>query len=132
MFPVFYCIASCTSSTLTRNAWSKVATSLILRLERVDSGGADTGIRGRGGGRGTGVKGAGERGRGSVILGSGGYTKICCILPILLHFYVLQCNNWVSEVSNRRIGVNSGIFTMNPALISFHRRGVFRRNRGLH
>ena len=52
---------------------------------------------------------------------------MCCILSILLYFYVLQCNNWVSEVSARRIEVNSGIFTMNPALISLHRRGVFRQ-----
>ena len=51
--------------------------------------------------------------------------KICCILLILLYFYVLQCNNWVSEVSNRRIEVNSGILTMNLALISLH-QGVFR------
>ena len=36
-------------------------------------------------------------------------------------FCIPQCNNWVSEVSNRRIKVNSGIFTMNPALISLHR-----------
>ena len=28
---------------------------------------------------------------------------------------------------NRRIEANSGIFTMNPALISLHRRGVFRQ-----
>ena len=35
-------------------------------------------------------------------------------------FYVLQCNNWVSEVCNRRIEVNSGILTMTLALISFH------------
>ena len=52
--------------------------------------------------------------------------KICCILLILLYFYVLECNNWVSEVSNRRIEVNSGILTLNPALISLHRQGVFR------
>ena len=36
-------------------------------------------------------------------------------------------NNWVLEVSNRRIEVNSGILTMNPALISLHRQGVFRQ-----
>ena len=71
-----------------------------------------TGLRGGTGG------GTGERG--------GGGTEICCILLILLYFYVLQCNNWVSEVSNRRIEVNSGILTMNPALISLHRQGVFR------
>ena len=28
---------------------------------------------------------------------------------------------------NRRIEANSGIFTMNPALISLHRREVFRQ-----
>ena len=43
----------------------------------------------------------------------------------------LSCNNgndnWVSEVSNRRTEVNSDIFTMNLALISLHRRGVFRQ-----
>ena len=72
-------------------------------------------------GAGTGEKWAGDGGR-----GGRDYTKICCILLILLYFYVLQCNNWVSEVSNRRIEVNSGIFTMNPALISLHRQGVFR------
>ena len=71
---------------------------------------------------GTGVKGGGGR----EILGAGVIPK-CCILPILLYFYVLQCNNWVSEVSARRIEVNSGIFTMNPTLISLHRRGVFRQ-----
>ena len=49
------------------------------------------------------------------------------MLLILLYFYVLQCNNWVSEVPNRRIEVNSGILTINPALISLHRRGVFRQ-----
>ena len=31
MFLVFYCIASCTNSTLTRNAWSKVTTSLFSK-----------------------------------------------------------------------------------------------------
>ena len=73
--------------------------------ERVDGGGG-----GDKGGRGTGVKGAGDgdkggggrgkRGRGTGKEGAGigkfwggGYTKICCILPILLYFYVLQCNN---------------------------------------
>ena len=70
------------------------------------------------GGRGTGGEGAGDgergdgrrgkRGRVGKFLGRG-YTKICCILLILLYFYVLQCNKWVSEVSNRRIKVNSGI-----------------------
>ena len=54
-----------------------------------------TGVYGdkRGGG------GRGKRRRGKEILGAGGYTKLCCILLILLYFYVLQCNNWVSEVS---------------------------------
>ena len=81
-----------------------------------------------------GVKGAGDGGRGTGEEGAGvgnfwggGYTKICCILLIFLYFYVLQCNKWVSEVSNRRIEVNSGILTMNPALISLHRQGVFRQ-----
>ena len=55
------------------------------------------------------------------ILGAGVIPKFCCILLILLYFYV-QCNNWVSEVSNRRIEVNSGILTMKPALISLHRQ----------
>ena len=95
-------------------------------------GGRDTGIRGGGGG----VKGAGNRGRGGRgwgegagvgIFWGGGYTNICCILLILLYFYVLQCNNWVSEVSNRHTKVNSGMLTMNLALISFHRQGVFRQ-----
>ena len=84
---------------------------------------------------GTGVKGAGDgdkggwrrggRRRGYGNFGGGCYTKICCILLILLYFYVLQRNNWVSEVSNRRIEVNSGILTMNLALISLL-QGVFR------
>ena len=70
-------------------------------------------------GQGDGGKGDGGRGGGGKeILGGGGYTKICCILLIFLYFYVLQCNNWISEVPNRGIDVNSGIFTMNPALIS--------------
>ena len=59
--------------------------------------------------------------------GGGGYTKVCYILVILLNFYVLQCNHRISEVSNRRTEVNLGIFTMNPTLISLHRRGVFRQ-----
>ena len=59
-----------------------------------------------------------KRGRGYGNFGGGCYMKICCILLILLYFYVLECNNWVSEVSNRRTEVNSGILTMNPALIS--------------
>ena len=49
------------------------------------------------------------------------------ILLLLLYFYVLQCNNWVSEVSNKRNEVNSGILTMNPVLISLLRQGVFRQ-----
>ena len=72
-------------------------------------GGGGRGYRGRGTGEGGGER--GERGRWF-------YTEICCILPILLNFYVLQCNNWVSEVYNRRTEANSGIFTMNRALIS--------------
>ena len=59
----------------------------------------------------------------------GGVIPKGCILLILLYFYVLKCNNWVSGVSNRRITVNSGIFTMNPMLISLHRRVVFRQPR---
>ena len=67
--------------------------------ERVDRGGGDTGIRGAGdGGKGGGVKGvevagAGEEGRGTGVEGEGvgtfwgrGYTKICCILPIFMYF----------------------------------------------
>ena len=96
-------------------------------------GGGDTGIRGRRTGiKGTGIGdkgggGRGKRGRGYGNFWGGCYTNICCILLILLYFYVLECNNWVSEVSNRRIEVNSGILTMNPALISLHRQGVFRK-----
>ena len=63
---------------------------------------------------------------GREIFGGGGYTKLYCILVILLYFYVLQCNQWVSELSNRHGEVNSSIFTMNPTLISLHRREVFR------
>ena len=94
--------------------------NILLLLLRGWTGG----IRGAG----NGGKGGGDGGRGGLwkFLGRG-YTKICCILPILLYFYVLQCNNWVSEVSNRHIKVNSGIFAMNPALISLYRRGVFRQ-----
>ena len=69
--------------------------AIINIIERVDRGDGDTGVEGVGdGGRGAGV---------GNFLGRG-YTKICCILLILLYFYVhvLQCNNWVSEVSNRR------------------------------
>ena len=73
-----------------------------------------------------GVKGAGEEGTGvGNFLGQGLYQN--CILLILLYFYVLQCKNWVSEVSNRHTEVNSGILTMNPALISLHQQGVFRQ-----
>ena len=83
------------------------------------------GMKGAGdGGRGGGER--GKRGRGYGNFMGGCYTKICCILLILLYFYVLHSNNWVSEVSNRRIEVNPGILTMNPALISLHRQGVFR------
>ena len=78
-----------------------------------------------GGGQGKRGLGAGEEGAGVRKFWGGCYTKIC-ILLILLYFYVLECNNWVSEVSNRRIEVNSGILTMNPALISLHRQGEFR------
>ena len=89
------------------------------------------------GGRERGKRGGGQRKRGQGYgnFGGGCYTKICCILLILLYFYVLQCNKWVSEVSNRRIEVNPGILTMNPALISLHRQGVtltsFTSNFGL-
>ena len=64
------------------------------------------------GGLGTGEERAGDGGRGAGVgkFWGRGYTKICCILPILLYFYVLKCNNWVSGISNRRIKVNSGIF----------------------
>ena len=70
-----------------------------------------------------GEEGAGDGGREGAGIGKfwgRGYTKICCILLILLYFYVLQCNNWVSEVASRSTEVNSGIFTMNPTLISLH------------
>ena len=99
---------------------------MFMYSERVDRGDGDTGIRGagdgdkRGGGRGERGRGAGKRGRWYGNFGGVCYTKICCILLILLYFYVLQCNNWVSEVSNRRIEVNSGTLTMTPALISLH------------
>ena len=98
-------------------------------------------MRGWTGGRGYGDKGAGDggkggggrgkRGRGTKVEGAGvGKFWGRGLYQNLLYFtdfYVLQCNSWVSEVSNRRIKVNSGIFTMNPALISLHRRGVFRQ-----
>ena len=103
-------------------------TYVVVLIERVDRGGRDTGIRGVGdgdkGGRGRGL---GKRGQGYGNFGGGYYSKICCILLILFYSYVLQCNNWVSEVSNRRTEVNSGTLTMNPALISLHRQGVFRQ-----
>ena len=76
-----------------------------------------------------GKRGWGKRGQGYGNFGGGCFTKICCILLILLYFYVLQCDNWVSEVSHRRIEVNSGILTMNPALISLHRQEVFHQAR---
>ena len=71
------------------------------------------GVKGMGNG-GSGVRGKrgqemGEEGAGVGNFWGGGYTKICCILLILFYFYVLQCNKWVSEVSNRHIEVNSGI-----------------------
>ena len=77
------------------------------------------GWTGRGGGgwvkgQWTGVKGAGDGGRrgGDREFFRGGVIPKCVVfLPILLYFYVLQCNSWVSEVSARRIEVNSGIFT---------------------
>ena len=101
------------------------------------TGGGDTGIRGRE----TGVKGAeyggrggggrGKRGRGTGVEGAGvgkfWGRGLYQSLLYFIDFYVLQCNSWVSEVYNRRIKVNSGIFTMNPALISLHRRVVFRQ-----
>ena len=60
--------------------------------------------------RGTGVKGDGEEGvwggggggrggRVREILGTG-VIPVCCILVILLYFYVLQCKHSVPEVSN--------------------------------
>ena len=101
----------------------------------MDRGGGDTGIRGAGdgdkggGGRGRGGGGQGKRGRGTGVEGAGvGKFWGRWLYKSLLYFtdfYVLQCNSWVSEVYNRRIKVNSGIFTMNPALISLHRRGSF-------
>ena len=61
-------------------------------------GGGDKWDGGKGGGGwGKRGRGTGEGGAGVGKFGGGGYTKICCILPILLYFYVLQCNNWVSE-----------------------------------
>ena len=94
-----------------------------------DKGG---GGRGKGGGgrvkgRGTGKEGAGtgEEGAGvGKFWGRGLYQNLVYFTD-LLYICVLQCNNWVSEVSNRRIEVNPGIYTMNPAFISLHRRGLF-------
>ena len=59
-------------------------------IERVDRGDGDTGIRGAGeGGKGGGGwgkrgRGTGEEGVGNGKFWGGAYTKICCILPILL------------------------------------------------
>ena len=89
------------------------------------TGGGRARIRGLGG-RGTGV-GAGDGGKGGGGGGSGGGGRELFGAGVILYFYVLQRNNWVSEVSNRRIEVNSGILTMNPTLISLHREGVFRQ-----
>ena len=107
----------------------------------MDRVGGDTVIRG---GRGTGVKGAGnggkgggewgERGRGTgeegagvgKFWGRGLYQNLLYFTDFTL-FLLLQCNNWVLEVSNRHIKINSGMFTMNLALISLHRLGVFRQ-----
>ena len=103
-----------------------------MNRERVDrskwGGGAGDG----GMGRETGVKGAGDGGRGGGDGGRGGGGRELLYQNLLyftdfLYFYVLQCDNWVSEVSNRRTEVNSGILTMNPALISLYRQGVFRQ-----
>ena len=58
--------------------------------------------------------------------GQGLYQNLLYFTDFTL-FLLLQCNNWVSEVSNRHIKINSGMFTMNLALISLHRRGVFRQ-----
>ena len=69
--------------------------------------------------------GQGQRGQGD-FFGQGLYQNFSYFTDFI-YFYVLLCNNWVSEVSNRRIAVNSGIFTMNPALILLHHRGVFRQ-----
>ena len=56
-------------------------------------------------------------------VGGGLYQNLLYFTDITL-FLCLQCNNWVSELSNISIEVNSGIFTMNPALILLYRRGV--------
>ena len=72
---------------------------------------------------------AGDGGRGGggrEILGTGLYQNLLYFTDFTL-FLLLQCNNWVSEVSNRRIKINSGMFTMNLALISLHRLEVFRQ-----
>ena len=96
-------------------------------------GDGDTGIRGAGdGGKGCGDGGKGGGGTGEEgagvgkFWGRGLYQNLLYFTDFTL-FFVLQCNNWVSEVSNRRIEVNSGIFAMNPELISLHWRGVFRQ-----
>ena len=110
-------------------------------IERVDGGGGGYGDKG---GRGSGIEGAGDgdkggggRGRGGgdggrvgwgrEILGAGVIPKFVVFTD---YFYVLQCNNWVSEVSNRCIKVNSGILTMNPA--DFTTDEECSANRGLH
>ena len=107
-----------------------------MQVREGGQGGGDMGIRGAGdgdkgvGGRGKG--GQGKRGWGTweegagvgKFWGLGLYQNLLYFTDFTL-FYVLQCNNWVSEVSNRCIKVNPGIFTMNLALISLHRRGVF-------
>ena len=72
--------------------------------------GVGDGVKGAGRGGGDGERGVGDGGREDgrrEIFWGGGFTKICCILLIFLYFYVLKCNKWVSEVSNRRIEVNS-------------------------
>ena len=60
-------------------------------------------------GRGTGEMGAGGGGRGDGVgkfWGRRLYQSLLYFTDFTL-FYVFQCNNWVSEVSNRRIEVNS-------------------------
>ena len=113
-------------------SWSVVMSGLhnlaAAIFERVDRGGGDTGtgVKGAGngdkGGRGTGGRGAGV----GKFWGRGLYQNLLYFTDFTL-FLLLQCNNWVSEVSNRHIKVNSGMFTMNLALISLHRLGVFRQ-----
>ena len=85
------------------------------------TGGGETGIREAGdGGKGTGDGGRGDGDR--EILGADVLPKFV----VFGRFYSIFMY-WVSEVYNRRTEANSGIFTMNPALISLHRRGVFRQ-----